>query len=384
MGVLRFLLAYSVVFMHYGRPPGLHLLFGSSVVQGFFIISGFYMALVLSEKYNTKASIWDFYVARALRIFPAYFVVFLLALVSFFIMGRNNWVESGQSVVDLLSATALQQFLIVFPNIFILGQDILCYIYFSGRDVFFTNIPTEPVKYSNQYILIPQAWTIALELYFYALAPFLNRWKTWALASIVMASLLLRLTFSYFEANAYLWLYIFFPSNAAFFILGMISYRLYRWGRHYWDNSLINIPSVAILATMPLTYAWWAPISGAISARFLPDGHLFLYVAPLLLPGAFAASRNWAWDRKIGELSYSIYIVHFLIFQWTFHLTETTYKFGYFTSTQSILIYNAMTLVAAIAIYRFIDNPIDRWRHSLWKARSKSAEVNRLGDARPH
>jgi hypothetical protein len=46
-------------------------------VEAFFVISGFYMALVLTERYD--GHVGSFYRARALRIFPMYWA--LLALV---------------------------------------------------------------------------------------------------------------------------------------------------------------------------------------------------------------------------------------------------------------------------------------------------------------
>jgi peptidoglycan/LPS O-acetylase OafA/YrhL len=42
----------------------------------FFMISGLYMALILSDKY--RRSLKTFYVNRALRIFPTYWLVLLL------------------------------------------------------------------------------------------------------------------------------------------------------------------------------------------------------------------------------------------------------------------------------------------------------------------
>jgi peptidoglycan/LPS O-acetylase OafA/YrhL len=71
MGVVRTLLAIAVVVTHTGPLfPGVTMIPGTLAVQAFYVISGFYMALVLSTKYSDHAS--DFYAARALRIFPIY------------------------------------------------------------------------------------------------------------------------------------------------------------------------------------------------------------------------------------------------------------------------------------------------------------------------
>lgn len=52
MGLARLLLALSVVLAHLPVLLG-PLVNGHVAVQGFFIISGFYMALILDSKYHT-------------------------------------------------------------------------------------------------------------------------------------------------------------------------------------------------------------------------------------------------------------------------------------------------------------------------------------------
>ena len=78
MGTLRFLLALSVAYGHLTKLPS----FPSSdvAVQSFFVISGFYMALVLNEKYGL-GSYWLFISNRLLRLWPAYAAVLILSFV---------------------------------------------------------------------------------------------------------------------------------------------------------------------------------------------------------------------------------------------------------------------------------------------------------------
>lgn len=76
MGLLRLLLAFAVVIGHSAPIPGLPLLGAGLAVKVFFVVSGFYMALILSEKYEAKPrGRWLFYSNRFLRIFPLYWVV---------------------------------------------------------------------------------------------------------------------------------------------------------------------------------------------------------------------------------------------------------------------------------------------------------------------
>src|ERR1700719_752278 len=85
MGFIRTLLALSVADFHgYHIAHAQHILSlewanGAVAVQTFFVLSGFYMALVLSRKYADKGPI-TFYRARFLRLFPAYWLACLLTI----------------------------------------------------------------------------------------------------------------------------------------------------------------------------------------------------------------------------------------------------------------------------------------------------------------
>src|SRR5579884_1438107 len=73
MGILRVYLALCVIAAHAtsnGLPRSLHS--GKEAVQIFYLISGFYMALVLSSRYDAPKA---FYLSRFLRIFPTYWIV---------------------------------------------------------------------------------------------------------------------------------------------------------------------------------------------------------------------------------------------------------------------------------------------------------------------
>ena len=77
MGYLRTLLAVTVVFAH--SPYGSVFVGGRYAVQIFYIISGFLIAHVL----RTNAAYADpakFYINRALRIYPVYYVVVALTI----------------------------------------------------------------------------------------------------------------------------------------------------------------------------------------------------------------------------------------------------------------------------------------------------------------
>ena len=81
MGILRFLLATSVIIGHSSPIYGLSLLDAGLAVRVFFIISGFYMTLILNSKYHVqRGGYWLFVSNRFLRIYPSYLVVLAVSL----------------------------------------------------------------------------------------------------------------------------------------------------------------------------------------------------------------------------------------------------------------------------------------------------------------
>ncbi|MDH6355821.1 peptidoglycan/LPS O-acetylase OafA/YrhL [Dysgonomonas sp. PH5-45] len=80
MGIIRLLLAISVVINHSTAIFGCRLVGGAVAVQAFYIISGFYMAMILTEKYVGKGSYKLFISNRFLRLYPIYWAILLVVI----------------------------------------------------------------------------------------------------------------------------------------------------------------------------------------------------------------------------------------------------------------------------------------------------------------
>ena len=89
MGYVRFLLALSVLFIHSSPVFGVTTTIPCYLaVQLFYIISGFLMALVYSEKYQfTDQPYYLFISNRFLRLFPMYWFVVVCVLILSLIFG---------------------------------------------------------------------------------------------------------------------------------------------------------------------------------------------------------------------------------------------------------------------------------------------------------
>lgn len=90
MGLLRLLLAVCVFCGHSRRLGNFRWLEGHLAVELFFVVSGFYMQLVLSQRYTKRklGSTWrfQFYKARYLRLLPIYLLGSFLALGTAFLL----------------------------------------------------------------------------------------------------------------------------------------------------------------------------------------------------------------------------------------------------------------------------------------------------------
>ena len=87
MGILRLLLAISVVLAHSSPLFGITSVGGALAVQAFYIISGFYMSLILNEKYTGGNNSYYLFISnRLLRLYPIYWVV-LVSQIIFYAVG---------------------------------------------------------------------------------------------------------------------------------------------------------------------------------------------------------------------------------------------------------------------------------------------------------
>src|SRR5438874_948988 len=96
MGILRLALALCIYFVHTGWLGGFAVFPDRfRAVYTFFIISGFYMAYILNKKYVGKKSSYFLFISnRFLRIYPLYWVIFLLTIIfSGFMLWRG--VDTG-------------------------------------------------------------------------------------------------------------------------------------------------------------------------------------------------------------------------------------------------------------------------------------------------
>ncbi len=373
MGLIRLLLAASVVITHvHDDVLERFLIDGALAVKLFFVISGFYMALILNEKYVGPGALRLFYGNRLLRLLPLYYVMLLMALgvagagyalrgIGFVTPAMGNWLAHGREFGGpALTGLALS-------NLLVVGQE---YAYFGAFLVPGGHFAlTEPLVGPDRvpafgFLLNPPAWTLALELGFYALAPWVVRRGFGIVLAWVAVPLLLRLGLEQALGNPFRWDH-FLPTQLHLFMLGVLAYRclpflrkhfgaerLRRWGLPVWGALLLMLGTGAL---------WSSGLREPVLLTLLAAG----------LPLVFLASSAVPLDRFLGELSFPLYLSHTNVIssvQWLVLRSESLRAGGPLRS----LVYLVAGLLFSGLLYWWVDRPLDRFR----QRRLRLAAVN--------
>lgn len=373
MGLIRLLLEISVLAAH-----SEHILFfrfpeGSTAVRIFFMISGFYMALILDKKYMRLSNGYRLFLTnRFLRLYPVYWLVllFTLCVCGAAYVGFHEPYLLKSFVTQSDQPSVLGWVAIVFSNLFIFMQAVLNFVTFQDGHAFLIRSKLEPVP-GWHYLLVPQAWSIGLELSFYTVSPFFVRrsWKFvagFALACFALMFVLHQLEnrVGYFGP----WGQRFFPAGLIYFLCGILSYKLYeeRFKKYYTRSFALGLLAVWIAVTSFYIY--------------LPDpdgvGYALYWALSLVcIPFVFALTSKWKWDRYVGELSYPAYLSHYVCIGLVAFLLKRYHFSNEWLGELSLLV----TITVSIALLRFVSIPIDRIREErVLKIEKAMAEADRL------
>tara|TARA_B100000902_G_scaffold46569_1_gene53918 strand:- start:825 stop:1892 length:1068 start_codon:yes stop_codon:yes gene_type:complete len=306
MGSVRTLLAIAVVFTH---SYGFVFVGGILAVQLFYVISGFFISYILVEA-KTYRTVSSFYTNRFLRLFPIYWFVALITIIG--ILVASFAFNETHRVISTFKALGFDGKLsLVLSNLLLFGQD---WIIFTGvRDGEFQFVTDfkESEVFVWKGLLVPQAWTLGVELSFYLIAPFV----------LIRRNLMLVLLFSSLVLRGYLiyiglgtkdpWTYRFFPTELALFLLGACAHQFLK---PFYEKKNLLTENLSTIFTIAIFF--YCSVFFLLPYRMLNTLALIaLFI--LFLPYLFTFQSKNPWDRKVGELSYPIYICHFLVI-WTF------------------------------------------------------------------
>ena len=327
-GTFRYLLAVMVVLFHLWT--GLGGISGPLAVFTFYMLSGYLMTLVLNETYGFSFQGGKKYIFnRLLRVFPPYWVVFVMAY-----------------VVLLTLPDAAHQV----ERTFALYPDLITNLKIFGRTVFLVGAD---MPYTSP-IVIP-AWSLNVELVFYVLMwAVLSRTRllafAWLAASVIAVALMWAI-----HAN---WEWMFFSKVAASlpFSVGACLYYLRDRVRL---SAKIGIPLLMLYIANILLY----PLMG--ESFKLPSLYLSVVLAfgilgwlkdidPKAVPAWFANL-----DKHLGDWSYPIFLVHYNVAVITGALFPSINDVG-----KPWLFFASLPLIhiLAIGINALVERPVNRLR----------------------
>jgi peptidoglycan/LPS O-acetylase OafA/YrhL len=276
-GIFRLALALLVVVFHLS---GRHVI-GWYSVYAFYTLSGFLMTLVITKKYSlTPVGLADFATNRFLRIYPPFLVMGACAVVLLQFPELSQRAET-LTKGDLGMPTGVMGW---FENILIWGW------------------------HMRSAKLIPQAWTIFRELFFCVLIffPFARyRWLTlggftagvvYALANVVRGVTLMEV-------------YTTFQNAAICYGAGCC---LFHFQKQLSVLTRPQIPLLAVLGLAPFAFEAVRPLiftDNALLPLYLNT--LFSSYLILVLASLRGTPRWTEWDRRLGNLSYPIYLCHY-------------------------------------------------------------------------
>jgi len=327
-GAFRLVLAL-VVFVHHLSSFSM----GAYAVYVFFVLSGFWLHSMWVERYSrTRQPYLTYLVSRVWRLSPTMLLVSAITI--------PLLIAIGIPASEVFRANPLH---LAFSSTFLLGYSFLAY---------------PPVG---------TAWSLDVEMQFYVVVPLLAvlllrgyRWSVLAIAvgMSLLASWLL-------DADTTV-----LPKYLLFFVAGMASAHA-GWSpsRRLAFATGLAIPVVLIIVCL----SPWADLvwGGAHPTAFHSAWGLPFNVVLALLTIPFAIytvrQKSDATDRMFADLSYIVYLGHWIAMQWFF-----TFAGHPFTARLLVAAacFTAVSL-ASLAIWRFYDKPINRARARWVAAREK-------------
>jgi peptidoglycan/LPS O-acetylase OafA/YrhL len=355
MGLLRLILASSVVLGH--ASAGVIFTGPERAVQTFYIISGFYIAMVL-DKTEAYKSVAVFYTNRFLRLWPSYIVIALTTLAGKLLVERSFASEFASLPVSAMLVLS-------FANLTLFLQDWVMFLAVPrGHLQFTSNFGTAHPRLDH-FLLVPQAWSLGVELSFYLSAPFLLKKKNLTLGIVAGLALTGRLIIYSKGLNHDPWTYRFFPFEITLFLIGSLSYRLFRAiSSRQWFRSrgiqvgatVLTLGATCIVSKVP---GYWVYVA-------------YYGLVALLLPAVFWLTKDTKLDRVIGELSYPVYINHILLIN-IYNVAAVRLRFLPQNHLHAGLIVLAVSIALAVMMNAVVQGPVERLRRI--RARAGQARI---------
>jgi peptidoglycan/LPS O-acetylase OafA/YrhL len=296
---------------------------GPAGVDLFFIISGFVIYTIAVRSFGSELSVssrvMGFGLARILRIYPLYWIVFIAASAEIYHAGGGAYLYAKWEM--------------------------------SRAGLFL---------FSRQNEIVPVAWSLAYEIYFYAVVTCLllagGRWfksgfLIWALAQAAIIVV-------FHHSPTYL---IFNPQMLEF-LMGVVIAEIVSRG------SLIYFPRASIFFGLFMFL-----IGGVFALRITLNGNpygldniqrviwygipaaLVIYGVVALEPAGFNLPR---WLKRVGDASYSLYLTHLVVLAVTQQLARYWHIYDHIPRPLFAVALFLICIISSRVVYRLFEHPL--------------------------
>jgi peptidoglycan/LPS O-acetylase OafA/YrhL len=346
MGVLRLWLAVSVVCTHAGPIFNYRILHGGFAVSIFYMLSGFYMAMVYERHYSGNYR--SFIISRWIRFYPPYYFVMVLTafVLTWFVVVDRAYLGPylARRTPGLILSGAAQSWINI-SSFTLVGQEwgFLLRFPYQGQPFFsFFNVQNNCDAAAFQWL--PQAITLGLEETFCLTLPLWLRARDLTLWLMIFLAITFRiwlLSMGSMETMAR----SFPPAELTYFFSGILAWRRHcACGGNYSPGYKIGLAVMAL----------WISVSEYLGINLTLQMGAFAIMAVFLIGPLFQLTKDISWDRMLGNLSYPLYLIHFLVEWIVLRFSYRGIRLVYFVLPISTL--------AAFLLWLCLIRPLDRWR----------------------
>lgn len=346
-GTYRTILALSVMASHL---ISIHLI-GTYAVLGFFILSGYLMTFVMSNSYGYSFNgVKSFAINRFLRLYPSYWVILIFTVLIVLWFGEENSSKYRNSIFLPDSPISLvENISLIYFNLF---------------------------PWNNTPRLSPPSWALTVELLFYLLIA-LGISKSKKATTIWFACSLIYMSSTHLFDLANGYRHGFIIAGTLPFSLGAMIYHY----RDYYSSHFLKKNSSSFFVGLVVLFflnsalgALYHKINltnfvGTISfySNYLINAAIVLTLIEGKVP--YLSSKA---DKKIGDFSYPIYLMHWQVGFLSSMLIWSIPVRGFtFEGIISFALTLALCFCISYLIIRFVDIPIESIRRKIKKANKK-------------
>ncbi len=336
-GYFRFILASFVLASHTGISlQGFNI--GVFAVVCFFILAGFVVSGLFDKFfYQDKPLYLKFYFERVLRIFPQYF--FILALTVVFV-SFSGFFEINYSVLNI----------------------------FSSLTIF----PLNWTRVIEAQTFIAPAWSLAVELKAYLLLPFVIFFRSVKI-SLAAVSISIFLVASFEFINTDLYTVNTVLGTLFIFILGTSIYNVNIRENKEPDFFDLYFPVIAYALMLLLMIVLGVVYREMIFIENVMEIAVGVMIGLPVITYIANSNIKIPFNSLFGDLSYGLFLSHFLVINIINHYSGITFSYGINESNAHISpylyvisVFLLSVIISLIALY-LVERPIKKYRFHLTK-----------------